>query len=150
MIVIDTEPLVLYVVGMINVNYIGQSRKTSIYNKLDFELLQAEIGDTSKLLVPPNVWTETDNHLNNIVGQYNYVYYELLKNFVINSTEKYIKTNKIIKDSTFSLLGVTDTVLLRLAKKTGNLITADSGLSNYARSIGINVYDLKEVVNARI
>lgn len=75
--------------------------------------------------------------------------YELLKNFVINSTEEYIKTNLIINDSTFNLLGVTVTVLLRLAKKTGKLITADSELSNYARSIGINVYDLKEVVNAR-
>lgn len=74
MIVIDTEPLVLYIVGMININFINQSRKTSIYNKSDFKLLQEVIGDASKLLVPPNVWTETDNHLNNIVGQYNFVY----------------------------------------------------------------------------
>lgn len=150
MTVIDTEPLILYVVGMINKNYIGQSRKTSIYNRLDFELLQNAIGNISNLLVPPNVWTETDNHLNNIVGQYNFIYYELLKNFIANSTEKYIKTNNIINESTFSLLGITDTILLKLAKTTGNLITADSKLSNYARSNGINVYDLKEVVNSRI
>lgn len=150
MIVIDTEPLILYVVGMINVNYINRIKKTSIYSKLDFDLLQAYIGNTSQLLVPPNVWTETDNHLNDIIGNYNYVYYELLKNFILGSTEKYVRTNKLINDSTFSILGITDTVLLRLAKKTGTLITGDSQLSNYATSIGINVYDTKEVLNSRI
>lgn len=150
MIVIDSEPLILYIVGMININYINRSKRTSIYSKLDFELLQAHIGNASQLLVPPNVWTETDNHLNDIVGHYNHVYYELLRNFITSSTEKYVRTNEITNDSTFSLLGITDTVLLRLAKKTGTLITGDSQLSNYATSIGIKVYDTKEVLNSRL
>lgn len=139
---IDTNALVLLIVGIIDPRQIKTHKRLSIYEEEDFYKLWLVLDGLDQLVVLPNVWTEVDNLLNtfsrNLKGQYIFAVTETIK----ETTEKYIKTIKATEQYTFFDLGITDSLLLHYAKKCDLLITSDSKLSDYALSRGIKVYDL--------
>ena len=61
---IDTNSLLILLVGLIDPKLINKHRRTSIYEEQDFLDLLQLIGDFNDLVVLPNVWTEVDNLLN--------------------------------------------------------------------------------------
>lgn len=150
MIVIDTNALLLLVVGRIDVNLINSHKRTSIYDEQDYYDLLNIIVDFKNLLILPNVWTEVDNLLNNFKGDRKYYYHNVMKEIIKWSTEKHIHTIEAINTAPFFNLGVTDSLLLILAKQNSLLITSDSSLSDYARANGINVYDVVQRRNMRL
>ncbi len=69
MIVIDTNALVILVLGLMDPRLIEGHKRTSIYDARDFDDLLTRIGDVKQLLIIPNVWTEVDNLLNGFTGR---------------------------------------------------------------------------------
>ncbi len=147
---IDTNALLLLVVGIMDVRQIKRHKRLSIYDEQDFYDLFSIIQDLESLIVLPNVWTEVDNLLNNFQGDLKTKYIFQISELIKSSTEKYLETIKVTEDYTFYDLGITDTLLLILAEKCEFLITSDSELSDYAISRGIKVYDMVLQKNKRI
>lgn len=146
MIVIDTNALVLLLVGLIDPRQIEVNSRTSIYTDEDFHKLVRVIGQFEDLLTLPNVWTEVDNLLNGFNGGHKEKYVQIISQIISKSTEKYLDSSSALNGYHFYPLGLTDSLLLALAKDAKLLITSDSQLSLYALSEGINVYD---IVNER-
>lgn len=150
MILIDTNALIVLLIGFIDTGLFKNHDKTSIYEKQDFVDLLGVIGSLDKLVVLPNVWTEADNLLNRFRGHYKDKYVEELTKTIKETTEKYLESITATKSSGFFDLGLTDSLLLELAKECKLLITSDSTLSDYAISSGIKVYDMKKSRNERL
>ncbi|MDQ1088488.1 MULTISPECIES: PIN domain-containing protein [unclassified Siphonobacter] len=150
MILIDTNALVLLIVGLIDNNLIGKHKRTSIYDEEDFQLLLQVIGDLNQLVVLPNIWTEVDNLLNNFGGTYKYPYLERITEIISVTSEKYLDSVSGTKTHSFYELGLTDSLILEYAKECKFLITSDSKLSDYATASGIKVYDMVKQKNTRI
>jgi len=150
MIVIDTNALLLLVVGSIDKKLINSHKRTSIYNEQDYYDLLNIIGDFKNLIILPNVWTEVDNLLNNFKGERKFYYHNVITEIIKLSTEKHIYTIDAINTVPFFNLGVTDCLLLILAKQNSLLITSDSSLSDYAIANGIKVYDVVQRRNMRL
>lgn len=142
MIVIDSCALILLIVGAIRPNNIQSHKKTSIYDKNDYVELIRTIGHINNLIVTPNVWTEVDNSLNGFGGNEKFQYLEILRSQVTTITEQYEETSKALNSDFLFDLGITDCLLIGLAKKHKLLITADSALANFATASSIPVYDL--------
>lgn len=152
MLVIDTNALVVLLVGLVSPQQVGIHKRTTLFSKEDFDRLIHVINDFSQLIILPNVWTEVDNILNeSFKYEYKQKYIQNFRYITLNSTEKYLSTISITDKHEFSVLGVTDTLLLTLASETKNrLITSDSALSDHALSQGIEVYDMKAEANRRL
>lgn len=150
MYVIDSNSLVILLLGILDVKHFGKHRRSGIYTEEDFDELSLFIKSTENLLVIPNVWTEVDNLLNNFSGSEKYPYVLSITNMIKQSTEKYMETSIAIQCEAFYDLGVTDSLLLSLAKECDGLITADSALSDYALASGIKVYDMVKISNDRL
>jgi len=152
MIVIDTNALLVYIIGLIDVNLVGKTRRDSLYDKDDFYYLAKVIQSPENICVVPNIWTELDNLLNQeIKFNYKYQYFTILKEVISKSSEKYLATRDIFGDfQEFVDLGVTDSAILTLAKDCKLLITADSKLADYAKSNGIKVLDLVAMKNEKL
>ena len=150
MILIDTNSLILLLVGIIDPNLIKQNKRTSIYEEQDFNDLLIFIGDINNLVVLPNVWTEVDNLLNNIHRNYKYQYIEKITLIIKSTTEKFLESSTATENQVFFDLGLTDTLLLEYAKECQFLITLDSALSDYAIANGIRVYDIVKNRNNRL
>lgn len=144
--VIDTNSLLLLLVGIMDIRQIKSHKRLSIYDEQDFYDLLSLIADFKSLVVLPNVWTEVDNLLNNFQGNLKDRYvFEIKK-----STEKYLETIQATESYAFYDLGITDSLLLNYAAHCEMLITSDSKLSDYAISREIKVYDLVLQKNKRI
>jgi len=147
---IDSNSLLVLILGLMNPSLINKHKKTSIYSEEDFEYLIEVIGNINSLVVLPNIWTEVDNLLNNFNGNHKDLYVEIIIQTIKNTTEKYLESSLIEVNYAFYDLGLTDTLILEHAKNCELLITSDSTLSDYARSQGVKVFDLKELINYKL
>lgn len=150
MILIDTNALVVLLVGMVDINLINHHKRTSIYEETDFDDLINIIGKIENLVVLPNIWTEVDNLLNNFKGNHRYTYIEKIKDVIKSTSEKYISSSTATSCDTFFSIGLTDSLVIEEAKKCDLLITSDSSLADYAKGYGIKVYDMVKARNERI
>lgn len=150
MIFVDTNALILLVVGLIDRSLIKSHKRTSIYESIDFENLASLIGDFEKIVTTPNVLTEVDNLLNNFQKGHRWAYYQVLRELISKSSEKFIESKMIINLHPFFELGLADTGVLELSKNCDFLITGDSKLADYANAFGIKVVDLVKIRNERL
>lgn len=151
MILIDTNAFIILILGILDKKLIKSHKRTSIYDETDFDNLIDLIGsDLSKILVLPNIWTEVDNLLNDFSGSYKYQYYLTLKELITITSEKYFETEKLIENYNLQIIGITDSIIIEIAKDCSFLITADSKLSDIAVANGIKVFDLVESRNLRM
>lgn len=98
----------------------------------------------------PNVWTEVDNLLNNFTGEHKYQYILKITKIIKESSEQFMSSLIAINSHSFYDLGLTDSLLLNLAKECELLITSDSSLSDYAIANGIKVFDIVKNRNSRL
>ena len=150
MILIDTNALIVLLVGLIDIRLFETHKRTSIYDEADFQDLLSVIGSVDQLVVLPNIWTEVDNLLNNFRGAYKYQYIEQLTSIIKASSEKYMASTLATVNDHFIDLGLTDTLILEHAKNCKLLVTSDSRLSDFAVAYGISVYDMVKAKNERI
>lgn len=150
MIFVDTNALILLVVGLIDKSLISSHKRTSIFESIDFENLAFLIGDFEKVVTTPNVLTEVDNLLNNFQRGHRWAYYQVIRELIAKSTEKFLESKKMMDSNAFFELGLTDSGVLEICKECDFLITGDSRLSDYANAYGIKVIDLKKIRNERL
>jgi rRNA-processing protein FCF1 len=150
MILIDTNALVVLLIGLIDPRLFKTHDKTSIYEEQDFVDLLDVIGSFDKLIVLPNVWTEADNLLNKFSGHYKDKYIENLTKVIKGTTEKFLESIIATGSGGFYDLGLTDSLLLEYGRECKLLITSDSTLSDYAIANDIKVYDMKKSRNQRL
>lgn len=112
LLVIDTNLLVLLVVGSVRPDLIGKHRRTKGYGMQDFALLRDLLGDEPTLSLLPNVVTETSNLVadygepdrSRLLGR--------LKSLVDANPESYVPSRLACSIAEFLRLGVTDAALL--------------------------------------
>ena len=147
MIIIDSNSLIVLILGLINPSLINKHSKTSIYDEEDFRTLVEVIKDIKRIIVLPNIWTEVDNLLNKFTGGYKDLYVQKIIQTIKETSEIYLESQTVENNYSFYDLGLTDTLILEYAKNCEMLITSDSQLSDYAKANGITVFDLKELKN---
>lgn len=150
MILIDSNSLLVLILGLMNPTLINKHSKTSIYEEEDFHNLIATIKNLESIVVLPNIWTEVDNLLNKFTGNQKELYVKRIIETIKITSEKYLESKMVENNYSFYDLGLADTLILECAKDCEMLITSDSQLSDYARAFGINVYDMKELKNERL
>lgn len=148
-IILDSNVFVLFIIGLINPKRINSHKRTSIYSEDDFKKLYSIISQYKTIITSPNVITEIDNLLNNLTGIEKFKYNLIIQDILDKSLERYFESRFIAKDWIFNEIGLTDAVIINMAKNSDLLISDDSQLCDIARSHNINVFDLKEYVNIK-
>jgi predicted nucleic acid-binding protein len=149
-VIIDTNIFILFLAGQINENRIKNYTRNSLYTKEDYYLLLNILSNYDRIITSPNILTEVDNILNRITGEDKYKYLILIKTIYKQTIEKYIKTEVVIQNWFFNTLGITDSAILMMAKESELLISGDSSLCDYAKSLNIKTFDFKEYINSRL
>lgn len=127
--VVDTNLSILFVVGVTNPNYIGLHKRLREYSYEDFELLISILGRRPKLILSPNVLTETSNLARQIADPRRAEIARTLGAMVAAHTEMYVASRDVVARREYARLGLTDAALLELAtRETGTICTADLGL----------------------
>jgi hypothetical protein len=149
-VIIDTNIFILFLAGQINENKIRNYTRNSLYTKEDYYFLLNILSNYDRIITSPNILTEVDNILNRITGEDKYKYLILVKTIYKQTIEKYIKTETISQNWYFDALGITDSAILMMAKESELLISGDSSLCDYAKSLNIKTFDFKEYINSKL
>ncbi|MCL2443960.1 MAG: hypothetical protein FWD13_10935 [Treponema sp.] len=149
-VIIDSNIFILFLAGQINENKIERYTRNSIYTKEDYYFLISVLAGYDRIITSPNILTEVDNILNRITGEDKYKYLVLVKTIYKQTIEKYIETETVAQNWFFDTLGITDSSILMMAKECDLLISGDSSLCDYAKSLNINTFDFKEYINCKL
>lgn len=125
---IDTNLLLLLVVGTASPALIPLHKRTHAYTIDDYRLLERILSLADHVVLTPGVLTETSNlmrqsghrRLNDIIDVYS--------DIVARTTEIYIAGRDAVQSPVFRRLGLTDAALLTLQSRDITLLTDDLDL----------------------
>ena len=113
---IDTNLLVLFVVGAVNRKRVESFKRTRQYTAGDFELLLREIGRWQSVHTVPHVLAEVSN-LTDLEGIERLQARELLKQTISTFIEDGISSLQATEDQVYSRLGLVDAAIASVARK---------------------------------
>lgn len=135
-IIIDTNLLILLVVGMASRDYIKNHRRLKSYNSDDYDLLVSIASNFGHIVLTPNTLTETSNLIGKISSPAREHILKVFQEFVSENKEIYHVSRLAIWRSEFLRLGLTDSVLLNIGDDENVLLTADVELWLSALNLG--------------
>ena len=130
---IDTNLLVLLLVGSVDRSLVERHRRTRNFVLDDYDRLTAMVDTLEHVYVTPNTLTETSNLLH---GSQDIRLMKQLKILTEQAIEVYVASQVAVNSSVFSRLGLTDAVLLESISADRPLITVDVGLYSAALAKG--------------
>ena len=141
-IVIDTGPLLLYLIGFYGISDLRRFN----YDKKDFILLVEFLKNFKKIFVTPQVLAEASNLAKKRLKE------ERFPGFINSSIapllglgEEYIAKNEILKRTELSKFGITDTSLIGVTERNKLLLTDDGPLFWYCNGKNVPVIHLERI-----
>jgi hypothetical protein len=155
LVLIDTNLLLLYIVGLANRNYIGLHKRLSGYSEADFELLLQTLSIFSDIVLLPHVLAEVSNLARQTPNPMRSHIQDKLKELVEVAAEIPISSRDGVRREEFGDYGVTDSVILQLCSLNQRdvsfwLLTADDGLAVQAEILGYDVMNFTHLREASL
>lgn len=144
-ILVDTNLLLLYLIGRFNPRLISQFKRTQKYIPEDFELLRKFITYFDTIVTTPHILTEVSNLSGQLPDEIRRQYFGFMSSDVRRLTEKYRPSAMIAALSCFSRLGLTDAAVVELAPGSHLVLTDDLPLYAYLTSTGVDALNFNHI-----
>lgn len=134
-VVLDTNLLVLLIVGLADIHLVAQHKKLNSYNETDFKLLVAILDKCKKIVITPHILAETSNLVTfGMHGDNETKVFFALRLFMEreNFLEIHTHGKDISNKEGYLKFGLSDIGLLETLKSESVLLTDDYKLSGYA------------------
>jgi hypothetical protein len=129
-IILDSNLLLLFVVGTASRSYIKIHKKLKSYTEEDFDLLCNLLSTATEILVTPNTLTETSNLAAYISDPALTNIFHVLRELIMSEVteEHFVESEIAAARPEFLRLGLTDSALIQLVSEAHLLLTSDVGL----------------------
>ncbi len=135
--IIDTNLLILLIVGSCDIKRITKFTRTNIYTEKDFEIIRRFIKPfNNNIVTTPNILTEACNLCLGLNAETDNALYYTFRRIIDYLKEQYIASVKIVseKEKAFFSFGISDTAIVELCEQGRLLLTDDLELYNYVIS----------------
>lgn len=116
-ILIDTNLLILLLVGSYNENMISSFKRTVNYTVEDYKYLKTFLSRFDKHFYTPNILTEITNLTDSINSEPSFSFFQHIKYALSIFTEDSISSDEIMQLKSFLKFGLTDAVNCKLSDK---------------------------------
>ncbi|WP_016952269.1 PIN domain-containing protein [Anabaena sp. PCC 7108] len=147
-ILIDTNILLLFLVGSVNKERITKFNRTQQFIPEDYELLLEFMGKFQKLVTTPNILTEVNSLANQLGEPERSQCFAIFARFVQNVdilNEHYIKSQEAVSADKFIKFGLTDSGIFTLAQSKYLVLTDDLKLANYLQNVEVDVINFNNI-----
>ena len=149
---IDTNVLLLHVVGSHDRTLIERLKRTATFTQADFDLLQEELHRYSDLVVTPSILTELSNLLPNWAHE---LVAQSMRHILTPFQEEGAPFAEVMADPVFPRLGFTDTAITTVAfpgadENNLHVLTDDVHLYNELAYRGVNVINFNHLRSSRM
>lgn len=122
--IIDTNLLILLIIGRYNINLISDHRKLRNYDNHDYNFVNFMARKSKVIYLTPGIISEVTNHLNPSDKHYS-KYFNKLISILQAFKEEYQSKNVLLVLSSFEKLGYTDSAIIDLSIKEKCLVLTD-------------------------
>jgi hypothetical protein len=122
---IDTNLLLVLMVGALDLDQVERFKRTRAYSRDDYTLLTTYVGGFQRMLTTPNVLTEVSNLLGQLAEPLRRRALLALGLLTGEFREQYVPSTQLAADPHFPLLGISDTSIIRSADKDVTVLTDD-------------------------
>jgi rRNA-processing protein FCF1 len=141
--VLDTNLLILYLVGSYDPNRICNEKHTNIFNKEDYFLLR-DFLQNFELVVTPNILTELANLMDTLNRKTEMRLFAYLGVLINRWAESYIPS-KEIHNPAFVKFGLADSVIHKLAETGVIILTVDLPLYHYLAGLNLEAINFNHI-----
>lgn len=127
-ILLDSNLLVLLVVGLTEPALVGRHKRTRNFAVGDFDLLLDVLKSFSQVLVTPQIVTEASNLISQIEGPIASRLRQTLAKTLNANNERHEDSRSLCTEPEYLRLGITDAAVLRIAKQSIPILTVDLDL----------------------
>lgn len=138
MLILDTQLLVLLVVGLTSTRIIRKHKSLTAYTEADFDLLRDMIGNDDQLIILPNIASETSSLLRQHRDPEKTSIMSTFRNLIERCSETYVESAVAASQPEYARHGITDSAILAGCSYRCRIITADLGLWIAAEMRGLN------------
>lgn len=125
---IDTNLLLLLLVGSLDVEQVERFRRTRAYSREDFALLASFVGDFPRFLTTPNVLTEVSNLAGQLAEPLRRRALVALGVLTGGFEERFRPSKELFQDPHFPILGLADTSIILSVEQGVTVLTDDLDL----------------------
>jgi hypothetical protein len=122
-ILLDTNILLLYIVGTLYDGRPQDFKRTSKFSEEDFEILLKLLNSFDIKVTTPNILTEVSNLIGNRIELH-----EPLAGYIKITQESFIKSTSLVEEDFFAEFGLADTATVNMAKDSFLVVTDDGPL----------------------
>lgn len=142
---VDTNILLLYLIGCFDPDLISRFKRTRQFTAEDFNTLLLLLRPFNKFVTMPNVLTEVSNLSGQLGEPAKSLYFQMFGARIALMEEYYIESGKAAKQSDFIRMGLTDAGIFELAKDQYLVLTDDFRLSQSLQKKGVDVINFNHI-----
>ncbi|HEX3799916.1 MAG TPA: hypothetical protein VH413_14575 [Verrucomicrobiae bacterium] len=146
-ILLDTNILMLYLVGLTNRSLIQRFKPISNqrFSESDFDLLCEIISRFKNLITTPHILTEVSNHSDKLKGKDRWKFCNVIRLFITESDEHYSPSKELSQQEYFPEFGLTDTAISKVAAGKFFVLTTDFKLAALLGKRNIDVRNFTQL-----
>ena len=137
---IDTNLILLYIVGSFDISLIRHFSRTSAFTESDFERVSKFVDYFNVKITTPHIVTEVSNLIGRRVELK-----QFLSAFIETSNEVFQESIKICKHDIFFNFGLTDAAIAETAKDSYIVLTDDGRLVDFLIRSKIDAVSLEDI-----
>ncbi len=145
-VLIDTNLLLLYVIGSFDLSIIATQRfkRTDRFTVEDFDLLQRLVSYCGKAVTTTHVLTEVSNLAGQLPGKTKLDCFGSFEPSLLGFEEVAMESVPLLSNKSFPYLGLTDTALASVASEF-LIVTADLRFEREMNRLGINILNINHL-----
>ena len=146
-ILIDSNILLTWIIGIIDVRYIQKFKRTREYTEIDFNIIDKLLNYFSIWYTIPNIITEINNLANSLDKERKKKFYDVYTKLIFNVFEHHIPSQEAIKKYPveFIKFGITDCIIYNLCKRNILILTADFPIAQYLEKQNLDVINYNHI-----
>lgn len=146
---VDSNLLLLWVVGRCDPQAIARFKRTRQFDADDFRVLHEFLGRFRQRFASSHVLTEVSNFLGQFAEPLRTDVFRQLRTELLWTEERTISARDAAEDSAFESFGLTDAAICRICGEQLLLLTDDLRLARYAESRSISTLNFHHLRSLR-
>ncbi|HEY6349223.1 MAG TPA: hypothetical protein VI636_07420 [Candidatus Angelobacter sp.] len=138
-IVLDSNLMLLLLVGLLDVGRIKRFKRTQQYSESDFDLLANFLSPNRRVITTPHILTEVSNLAGQLEGILLRTFYSLYSRAVQSFEEVNRSAREVVLTDMFGSFGLTHAVIAEVGKAEVQVLTDDFPLAGFLANKGIDV-----------
>ena len=140
---LDTNMLLLFLVGNLRADLVGKQRKLRAYDLADLGNLMAYVNAARRHVTLPNITTEVSNHIGSGQQVICSGAPEALAQYCADVAEEYVPSRNLVAHPRYFQLGLTDVAVFLASDPSVTILTADYKLFGVLQTAGANAVNIR-------